>query len=325
MEAPPRRAFVGVVALLALVSLGVAAEPPAEDGAGAWLAALADDADKAAASAPPKPSAEFTKPIPLSFRVDYTLASDKVWRGVNWTEYAGEGREKPNHFLGTGVELATPVGTFGAAFWFAWFAGQDRLTPGCDDHFHEADYVAYWRRAFQEIATTVELGWIAYTFPQITGDWHDTYEVYVKLSFDDSKLFGTKSPVLNPYIYYGLDIDMGDYGSWIELGISHNFPLASFDALKNVAFLKDLTITPSLGLAIEHRYMDKFAGPGQEATRLAYIQYGLAVAYDVGKAIGLPRRYGDLNVVGYLNFNDAMREDLLNDELYGGVKLVYSW
>ena len=104
---------------------------------------------------------EWSKPIELSFSLDYTLVSDYVFRGINFSEYAGEGREKPNHQMSTGIELATEeYGNFGASFWFEWFAGQGSLTPG-SDNLQEVDYVVYWNYDIEQIATNLELGWIA--------------------------------------------------------------------------------------------------------------------------------------------------------------------
>ncbi len=36
---------------------------------------------------------------PLSVTLSYWLVSDYIFRGINYSEYAGEGREKPNHQL----------------------------------------------------------------------------------------------------------------------------------------------------------------------------------------------------------------------------------
>lgn len=270
---------------------------------------------------------EWSKPDALSFSIDYTLVSDYVFRGINFSEYAGEGREKPNHQMSTGIELATEeYGTFGASFWFEWFAGQKSLTPG-SDNLQEVDYVVYWNYDIEQIATNIELGWIAYTFPPSSGDAYDTFEVYVALSYDDSGLFGTEESVLNPYIYYGLDYDLGRNGSWIELGISHDFALNEVAGLEAAPVVKDLTISPSLVLGIDHRYLDKFAvaGTGGPSTKLANLNYGLAISYDVSGALGLDPKCGSLSLGGFLNFSQALRKGLLNDEFYGGMSVSYDW
>ncbi len=269
---------------------------------------------------------EGSKPAELSFSLDYTLVSDYVFRGINFSEFAGEGREKPNHQMSTGIELATEYGNFGGFFWFEWFAGQGSLTPG-SDNLQEVDYVVYWNYDIEQIATNLELGWIAYTFPPSGGDAHDTYEVYAKLSFDDSGVFGTQESVLNPYVYYGLDYDLGANGSWIEIGISHDFALNEVAGLEAAPVIKDLTVSPSLVLGIDHRYLDKFAvtGSGGPSTRLANLNYGLAISYDVSGALGMDPKLGSLSLDGFLNFSQALRKGLLNDEFYGGMSVSYGW
>ncbi len=269
---------------------------------------------------------EWSKPVELSFSLDYTLVSDYVFRGINLSEYAGEGREKLNHQMSTGIELATPVGNFGGYFWFEWFAGQQKITPG-SGNLQEVDYVVYWNYDIEPIAITLELGWIAYTLPPVGGDAYDTYEVYAVLSYDDSGLFSTQESVLNPYVYYGLDYDLGNNGSWIEIGISHDFALGEIAGLEAAPVIKDLTISPSLVLGIDHRYLDKFAvaGSGRVSTKLANLNYGLAISYDLSGAVGIDPKFGSLSLAGFLNFSQALRRDLLNDEFYGGMSVSYTW
>ena len=262
----------------------------------------------------------------LSFSLDYTIVSDYVFRGINFSEYAGEGREKLNHQLSTGIELATKCGTFGGYFWFEWYAAQEKLTPG-SDNLQEVDYVIYWNYDIEQLATNIELGWIAYTFPPSGGDAFDTYEVYTKLSFDDSGWFGTEGAVLSPYVYYGLDYDLGENGSWIECGISHDFALGEIASLASAPVLKDLTISPSLVLGIDHRYLNKFAvaGTGGPSTKLANLNYGLAISYDLSGALGVDPMFGSVGLRGFLNYSQALRRDLLNDEFYGGFSISYGW
>ncbi len=50
-------------------------------------------------------SSEWGKSTPITFSFDYTIVSDYIFRGLNFSEYPGEGREKLNHQLGVGLEL----------------------------------------------------------------------------------------------------------------------------------------------------------------------------------------------------------------------------
>lgn len=300
-------------------------------GAGAFILALAASAALAvegygppAESAPPPAEPEWAKPVPLTFSLDYTLVSDYIFRGANFSEYAGEGREKPNHQATFGVSYdAGDYGTFGFAAWFEWFAGQQALTPGDGSkNLQEVDYTVSWSYDLSKlnasVPLTVDIGWIAYTFPRAAGDAHYTNEWYVSLALDDSALFGTEEPVLNPYFAYYMDVD-DVQGSWMELGVSHDFALA--DCCGDLPCLKDMTVTPSAVLGIDHRYY-------ADSTRLANVVFGLAVSYDLSGALDLPPQYGALTLSGFVNYsqtiNDTIRQ-VLNDEFWGGMSVSYEW
>jgi hypothetical protein len=163
--------FAAGLALAASAGQVSAGEAPATT----WLGAAAS---LAAVEAPPAETAkpEWTKPIPLSVAVDYTLVSDYIWRGVNLSEYRGEGRERPNHQMNVALSYDTgDYGSINAAFWFEWFSGQRQLTPGCDSDLQEVDYLLSWSYLVKPLATKVEAGWVAYQFPQSSGDLQTTY------------------------------------------------------------------------------------------------------------------------------------------------------
>ncbi len=272
---------------------------------------------------PTAPAGQWSKPAPISFTLDYTLVSDYIFRGVNFSEFSGEGREKPNHQMTAGVSYDTGAfGTFGFAAWFEWYAAQDsrRFDPASDGKLQEVDYTLYWSydlsRLNESIPVTLETGWIAYTFPQAAGDAHYTNEWYITLSLDDSSLFGTEGGVLNPYVGYYLDTD-DVKGCWIELGISHDFALAEL-GMANTTGLKDITVTPSTVLGIDRGQFDS-------GCHIHNILYGLDVSYDLSSALGIPSQYGSLTLTGFLYFSNAINDDVINDELFGGVSMGYEW
>lgn len=294
----------------------VAAEPGGE-----WLAASATQTDATKSQSSPD---KWTKPVPLSFALRYTLVSDYVFRGVNYSEYPGEGREKPNHQFTTSVEWDTSsFGALGLVVWFEWYAAQDKLTPSYNGHNQEIDYTLYWKYLIAVLATALETGWIAYTFPPLSGDAHTTYEWYLKLSSDAAELFGAQEAVLNSYLAYYQDLDLARNGSWWEAGVSHPFALADC-GLAGTAVLKDITVTPSLVLGVHHRYFDKLGLIDHPMTRLANLNYGLDVSYDLSRALGWPEQYGKVTVGGFLNFSQALHRQLLDDELYGGTTVGFA-
>lgn len=308
-----------------LIGLPLASVALAGDDANTYLAALEETAEKTviAEDAPEPP--EWEKPVPISFLVDYTVVTDYIFRGVNFSEYSGEGREKLNHMLTAGVEYDTgDFGAIGFSSWFEWYAGQESLDPASDGNLQEVDYVVYWSYDMsalsESLPVSVEIGWIAYTFPQAAGDAYYTNEWYVSLGLDDSSLFGTENPVLSPSLAYYIDVD-DIKGSWMEFGVSHDFALAGM-GMDATPVLKDMTVTPSLVLGVDHRYVDN-------ATRLANLLYGLAVSYDLSGALSIPEEYGSMSITGFLNYSqplsDKLREIALDDEFYGGVSFTYEW
>lgn len=282
----------------------------------------------------PAAAENWEKPIPLSFSLDYTLVSDYIWRGLNFSEYAGEGRERCNHQMSAGVSYDTgSFGEFGFSAWFEWFSGQEAMDPSSDGRLQEIDYTIFWSYDLSNLVewapVTFETGWINYAFPQSSGDAYETNEWYVTLSLDDSVLFGTENGVLNPYVSYYLDCD-DVQGSWIELGISHDFAFAEM-GMQNTPVLKDLTLTPSFVIGIDHNFMTPPSTSGSgKSNRLATLVYGLALSYDLSGALNIPEQLGSLALTGFINYSqvpaDSLRQsNYMNDELFGGFTIAYEW
>lgn len=257
------------------------------------------------------------KSIPLTFSIDYTLVSDYVWRGQNLSDYSGEGGDRPNHQTTVGISYdAGNWGEFSGSVWFEWFPGQRAMDPDSNGHLQEVDYTLSWSYNVEPLATIVELGWIGYQFPQASDDGRFTHEWYVSLAFDDSKLFGTKEPILNPYVAYYRDMD-DLHGGWLEFGISHDFVLANYNCSRT-PILKDITVTPSFVMGVDQ-------GQVSSSTRMANLQYGLDVAYDLSAALGMDEKYGSFTLTGFLRFSDAVYNEALDDQFWGGVSIGYQW
>ncbi|HUS92578.1 MAG TPA: hypothetical protein VM695_12050 [Phycisphaerae bacterium] len=333
--------------ILSLLATGVlAAWVPfagAEDAPRPWLTAVEAEAAPTVTTVAPAREGEWEKPGILKafrFGVDYTLATDYVWRGVNFSEYAGEGREKLNHQLGVSFEFdpskigGANIGRFGGSFWFEWFGGQEALTGWSDNNLQEVDYTVYWAHECPALGLGVEIGWIAYHYPRFrdsgsdtSADFAYTHEVYFGLSYDDSRLFG--QPMLSPTLTYYQDVD-DVRGGALSLGVSHDFELSKF--CPDVPWLTHVTVTPSLALWWDHRFYDK-AGLGSNSadpavgSRLGFLEYGLAVAYDLSGALNIPPQYGALTLTGFLNFVQSFHDEsaAVQDEFYGGFTLGWGW
>ncbi len=309
--------------------------PQAPDSGKGWLVAMAEFADtaKTANAAPAPEAAGWKKPIPIGFYLDYTVATDYIWRGINLSEFRGEGREKLNHQLTVGANYDTGnFGTIDFSVWFEWYGANDQISGvNSDGNLQEVDYTFSWTYDLSKLCAQVPveltLGWIGYDFPQLSDDGGFTNEYFIGLALDDQALLGDGWFALNPTLTYYQDIDdVGCFGqgSWLEFGISHEFEMAKCPGAKQIPIVRDLTVTPSFTLAMDIGYL----GSG---TRTATTQYGLDVGYDIGAALGLPEQYGSVGLTGFLNYSDAVTDGAtnfgpnLNDEFWGGFSVGWEW
>ena len=47
--------------------------------------------------------------------------------------------------------------------------------------------------------------------------------------------------------------------------------------------------------------------------------------FDLSSATGMSARYGNIGLGFNITYSQAVRRDLLNDELYGGFTVAYAW
>ncbi len=292
-------------------------------------ATLVQDAQENAAE--PSPAAEeqagFDKPFEIG--LSYALVSDYIFRGINFSEYAGEGREKPNHQLSTSllVDLEKlglgPVGSIGFDTWYEWFAAQEKIS-GDGANIQEIDYVVYWSYDLERIATGLTIGWTHFSFPNWAGGGDRTNEWWFSLEHNDAWMWKWLFPdnedgVLNPSLFFAHDWDLAK-AAWMELAISHGF---EFEALPHV------TITPGIKLGVDLGYLGPLTGTDDHDTRFALIEYSLGIDFDLSGALSLPDYLGSLTLSPFLAFSDALQSPenhgTIQDEFYGGVSVGWSW
>ncbi len=277
----------------------------------------------------------YQKPLPLSLSLDYTLVSDYIFRGINLSEHAREGREMPNHQLKASMSMdLAPLwggepghcGEIGFDAWFEWYADQKKINVSEGANIQEIDYTVWYGYYVEPIYTKVKIGWIGKAFPNLDGVHNDdkTNEWFLSLVHNDAWVwrclgYQGEAGILNPTmsLYHDLHISGG---VWVDLGISHGF---QFEALPY------LTITPSYALHIDGGWTGPVFGTDDHDTRLAGMTYGIDVSYDLTEVLRMPLWAGSMKVSGFLNYFDPtgrMRSTLpYEDELYGGVKLAWSW
>ena len=211
----------------------------------------------------------------------------------------------------------------GRAF-LEWYQDPDPDEGARSHDLQHADYTGYVVGLAKEIGLLAELGWAARTCPNVRGDDSFTHEWYVLLGLDDRVIFKTEEPVINPYVAYYMDMDDLP-GSRIETGISHWFRLSRF-GFNKTPILRNVTLTPSFWMTVDHRYIT-------EATRLSSLGYGLAATYDVTQGLKLPPKMGQVDLSLFIEYQDSLIDgglrscvdEVSEDRLYGGVTLGFSW
>ena len=279
-----------------------------------------------------QPDGSSAAPSPFSFGLEYSIHTDYIFRGINFSEFPGEGRELPNHQLSVdvGVDLGLlldgesgSLGTLGFNTWLEWFGGQKNIDPiGGGQNLQETDYTITWSTDIESIGSTLTLGYIFYAFPNAKAI--NTQEWTVTLEHNDAWMWKWLWPeneegVLNPSIFYAMDVDAAAGGSWIEFGFSHDFSIS-----------EHVTLTPSLLLASDHRWLDPILATGRTgSTRLAFVQYGITLGYDLSAAWNIPEGSGAWSMSGFVYLNDAVGDPedrgLIQDEFFGGVSIGVSF
>jgi hypothetical protein len=268
--------------------------------------------------------------FPVRISLGYYLYSDYVWRAKNLSEYAGEGREKPNHQMTTSISYAfKDFGAIGFDTFFEWFAAQRQLNPFArGDNLQEVDFVGWWQYFIEPITTNMRLSYTYDIFPNAAqlnrsdkrkGNNNDDRTQYytVYLVHNDAWLWeslfpGNKEGILNPSFLFSHDFGTLA-GVWMEFGLSHTFPVPG---------VENLTVTPGWKLYTDCNYWSR-------GFKLAGDQWALITAYNLSKALNLPKVAGELVLTGDLYFNNAFgtMEDngVLHDEFWGGMSVRWSW
>ncbi len=276
------------------------------------------------------PAVEPEAAFPIRFSLGYYLYTDYVWRAKNLSEYAGEGREKPNHQMTTSVSYEfKDFGKLGFNTFFEWFAAQRQRNPYAGgDNLQEVDFVVWWEYFFKPISTDITLSYTYDIFPNSAqlnrsdrriGNNNDDRTQYwtMYLVHNDAWLWKSLFPdndegILNPSFLFSHDFGTLA-GVWMEFGLSHTFPVPG---------IENLSVTPGWKLFTDCNYWSR-------GFKLAGDQWSLITAYNLSKALKLPKAVGELIVTGDLYFNNAFgtMEDngVLHDEFWGGMSVRWNW
>jgi len=161
---------------------------------------------------------------------------------------------------------------------------------------------------------TVAAGFNGYIFPNRKG--LDTQEIWVSITANDSRFFHEAQAVLTPYVYGAYDFDKYD-GFYLESGIKHDFVLGDTGVV--------LTAVGDFAYVAHHKYFFG-TGPLAHATGFQHYDAGAILSYDVGRAVGVPLRYGQWIVKGYLYYTGPVEAGLrANNRIWGGVGIEFKY
>ena len=161
----------------------------------------------------------------------------------------------------------------------------------------------------------VQAGQISYIYPE--REALNTQEVWTSVTFDDSRLWRTEKPVFSPYGFVAYDYDLYD-GLYAELGVRHDFELEdagiTLTALADVAYV------------LNHELFTDFDAAEPQDTGFHHYDIGLVGTYSLNRGMGIPKRYGQWTLNGYLYYTDGINEGLRDDtQVWGGVGLGFRY
>jgi hypothetical protein len=161
----------------------------------------------------------------------------------------------------------------------------------------------------------VQAGQIGYIFPEREG--LNTNEVWASVTFDDSRLWRTERPLFAPYVYGAYDYDIYD-GFYLEAGVRHQFELEDtgivITALADVAYVIK-----------NDQFTDQFAAEPRD-DGFQHYDVGLTGSYSLNKLMGIPRRYGQWTLEGYLYYTDGIDTGLRADtQVWGGAAIGFRY
>ncbi|MDB5324071.1 MAG: hypothetical protein JWN40_5702 [Phycisphaerales bacterium] len=295
----------GIAVLILCVNVGLARRVAGADGPEpveafpppATLSLLPEDQSVYAPPAPPRED-EGLNAGGVNFDLQFRYATDNVYRGVSRSEGIAR-RHSPNlQFDGRAdFNLGKLPHPFVGAF----------------VNIHSSDPIS----RFQEVRPYVGLSWnvrpfvleggnITYIFPE--RDELNTGEVYAKVTFDDSWLFRTDTPILSPYGYAAYDYDKYD-GWYFEAGLKHDF------VFENTG----LTITALANLAFVASNSFYATKPGGKETGLQHYEVGVVGNYSLNHLFHFSPRYGTFTLQGFVYYDDRTSSNLRADiQIWGG-------
>ena len=161
----------------------------------------------------------------------------------------------------------------------------------------------------------IQAGQISYIFPEREG--LNTNEVWLSITFDDSRLWRTEKPLLLPYVYAAYDYDLYE-GLYFEAGVRHEFELE--DTGITVAVIADVAYV------MDHAQFTDLTAPEPQDTGFQHYDVGLIGSVSLNRVLEIPRRYGQWTLEGMLVYTDGIQEGLRGDtQVWGGFTVGFRY
>jgi len=265
--------------------------------------------------APPIPVApdEGTNQGGVSFELNIRNLTDYVYRGVDYTEVVNPETDttggENNLDLNVDAMMRFDLGDRVPHPFMGVAANVYDSDP--ESRFQEFRPIVGADLTLQPLIFTAALQ--SYTYPQ--RDQLDTSEVLGKVQLDDSRIFGSDVPLLNPYILVAYDYDLNN-GFYAEAGISHDFLIEDIS----------VTITPIARIAYTRGWQQQFAFFADDGSGWQHLDLGAHVQYKLNSLLNLSRRWGDWYLRGQLFYTEHLASSTVGHTLtYGGLGIGFEY
>jgi hypothetical protein len=239
--------------------------------------------------------------------LDLTFAymSDYIYRGVDHTDFPGRAKKPDVQFDGK-VEFNTGKLPHPFVGIFASIYDNDPVS-----RFQEIRPFGGFIWTIRPVIIETALN--SYIYPE--REKFNTAEVYLKLTFDDSFIFKTEQPVFSPYVYAAYDYDKNN-GYYYEAGMKHDFVIQD----------TGITLTLAGDVAYISHIQDMFIYVNQKTYGWQHYDVGLIGTYQLNQFLHVARRYGDINLQGYLWYTDGLNHEMTHiDKVWGGIGLQFKY
>ncbi|MGH7213551.1 MAG: hypothetical protein ACREIT_02125 [Tepidisphaeraceae bacterium] len=285
---------------------GVRAEEPAPTTRPALLW-LAEDPESVYAPPSPPRENEGVNEGGVNAELEVRYLTDHVYRGLDYSEVGGTEDSANLQFDG---RLSFNLGKLPHPF------------IGLFVNVYDLDPVSQ----FQEIRPVFGADWTIKPFVLSAGNTTyiyperedlNTSEVWGRIAFDDSFLWGTEKPILSPYVLGAYDYDVND-GWYLEAGVRHDVEIEDLGIL--LSFIGRVNYVRGM----QQQFV--FATPDDDDTGFQAAEVGLVGKYSLNTLFNVSRRYGEWSLNGYLFYTDQLDQDLpATDQLWGGVGIGFRY